>query len=156
MRARQVSGAQRAGNRYNGRMLLRPAVAALAVALCAATAAFVPAASAAPLKSDNVSLVTKLPEAVGAASARFSADGKTMYVSTWKGLLTYDISDPANPQRLGFLPLPHFENEDVDAGDGVVVISNDPSEGVGIVYIIDVRDPSLPTIRQTIRNGDIL
>lgn len=113
-------------------------------------------ASAAPLKSDNVSLVTKLPEAVGAASARFSPDGRTMYVSTWKGLHTYDITKPDDPQRLGFLPLPHFENEDVDAGDGVVIISNDPSEGVGIVYIIDVSDPSLPTVRSTIQNGDIL
>ena len=113
-------------------------------------------ASAAPLASDNVSLVTKLPEAVGAASARFSPDGKTMYVSTWKGLHTYDITKPEDPQRLGFLPLPHFENEDVDAGDGVVIISNDPSEGVGIIYVIDVSDPALPTIRSTIENGDIV
>ena len=113
-------------------------------------------AQAAPLHSDNVSLVTKLPEAVGAASARFSPDGKTMYVSTWKGLLTYDVSKPADPQRLGFLPLPHFENEDVDAGDGVVIITNDPSEGKGLIYVIDVRNPALPSVRSVIDNGDAL
>ncbi len=124
--------------------------------LCALALALPAAASAAPLASDNVTLVTKLPEAVGAASARFSPDGKTMYVSTWKGLHTYDITKPEDPQRLGFLPLPHFENEDVDAGDGVVIITNDPSEGVGIIYVIDVSDPALPTVRSTIENGDII
>ncbi len=123
---------------------------ALALACLAAPAA------AAPLASDNVKLVTKLPEAVGAASARFSEDGKTMYVSTWKGLHIYDITKADDPQRLGFLPLPHFENEDVDAGDGVVIITNDPSEGVGIIYVIDVSNPALPTIASTIQNGDIL
>ena len=107
------------------------------------------------LKSDNVSLVTKLPEAAGAASGRFSPDGKTFYVSTWKGLHVYDISKPDDPQRKGFLPLPHFENEDVDAGDGIVIVSNDPSEGVGVIYVIDVTDPSLPKIRSVMPNGFI-
>ncbi|MEA2126481.1 MAG: hypothetical protein QOI80_3263 [Solirubrobacteraceae bacterium] len=125
--------------------------------VCALVALAVAApAGAVPLHSDNVTLVTKLPEAVGAASARFSADGNTMYVSTWKGLHVYDITQPADPQRLGFLPLPHFENEDVDAGDGVVIITNDPSEGVGLVYVIDVSDPHLPTVRSVIQNGDIV
>jgi hypothetical protein len=132
-------------------MKVRAVVLATLVALLAPAAAV-----AAPLHSDNVSLVTKLPDAVGAASARFSADGNTMYVSTWKGLHTYDVSKADDPQRLGFLPLPHFENEDVDAGDGVVIISNDPSEGAGIIYVIDVHDPSLPTIAATIRNGDAI
>src|SRR4051794_20620474 len=112
----------------------------LLAAAAALMLAAVPAAQAAPLHSDNVSLVDKLPEAVGAASARFSADGKTMYVSTWKGLLIYGLADPEHPAREGFLPLPHFENEDVDAGDGVVIISNDPSEGVGLLYVIDVSN----------------
>jgi hypothetical protein len=156
MAGRDGSGAPCAGFRYNGGMSLRSAFAGVAVALCAATAYAAPAAVAAPLQSDNVTLLTKLPEAAGAASARFSPDGTVMYVSTFKGLHTYDIKDPADPKRLGFLALPHFENEDVDAGDGVVIISNDPSEGLGLIYVIDVRDPALPTIRTTIRNGDIL
>src|SRR5689334_13413645 len=97
-------------------------ITALALALAAALVAAAPA-SAAPTHSANVSLVNVLPEAVGAASAHFSADGHVMYVSTWKGLHVYDVSDPQAPKRLGFLPLPHFENEDVDAGPGVVIIT---------------------------------
>src|SRR3954451_21131669 len=153
MAARDGSGAPCAGFRYNGSMPLRSVLAGVPAALCAATAVAAPAAVAAPLHSDNVSLVTKLPEAVGAASARFSPDGNLMYVSTWKGLSIYDVSAPDNPQRTGFLPLPHFENEDVDAGDGVVIISNDPSEGVGLIYVVDVSDPTLPQIKSITPNG---
>src|SRR3954471_5932758 len=126
------------------------------VAALLATMAVAAPAGAAPFHSDNVSLVTKLPEAAGAASARFSPDGNLMYVSTWKGLSIYDVSAPDNPQRTGFLPLPHFENEDVDAGNGVVIISNDPSEGIGLIYVVDVSDPSLPTIKSITPNGLII
>src|SRR4051794_7211484 len=129
----------------------------LPVFLLLALAAFAAPASAAPLfHSDNITQVTSLPEAAGAASARFSPDGKTMYVSTWKGLHIYDITKPDDPQRIGVLPLPHFENEDVEAGDGVVIITNDPSEGMGLIYVIDVKNPATPTIRSIIRNGDIV
>ncbi len=78
-----------------------------------------------------------------------------MYVSTWKGLLIYDVSTPADPQRLSYLPIAHFENEDVDSGNGLVIISNDPSEGIGLVYVIDVRDPKLPKIVSIFPNGFI-
>src|SRR3954466_12528850 len=88
-------------------------------------------AFAAPFHSDNVQLVTKLPDTAGAASARLL--GQHLYVSTWKGLSIFDISKADDPQRVGFLPLPHFENEDVDAAGDIVVISNDPSEGVGVL-----------------------
>jgi hypothetical protein len=129
----------------------------LPVFLLVALAAFAAPASAAPLfHSDNVTRVASLPEAAGAASARFSPDGRYMYASTWKGLHVYDISKPEDPQRVGVLPLPHFENEDVEAGDGVVIITNDPSEGLGLIYVIDVSDPTMPTIRSIIRNGDIV
>jgi hypothetical protein len=126
------------------RRLLLAAIAA--VALLAPGAA----AQAAPVfKSDNVELVTKLPEAVGAISARFSKDGETMFVSSATGLGVYDITDPADPQRVSRIPLPHFENEDVDvgrvAGKDVVIISNDPAfTGFGAIYVIDVTDPSSP------------
>src|SRR3954467_10712835 len=108
-------------------------------------------AFAAPFHSDNVQLVTKLPDTAGAASARFV--GNHMYVSTWKGLSIFDISKADDPQRVGFLPLPHFENEDVDAAGDIVVISNDPSEGGGVLYIVDVSDPTLPKIRSIMPNG---
>ncbi len=105
-------------------------------------------ASAAPLHSDNVRLLGKRPEATGAIGARFSPDGKTMYVTAATGLFVYDVSDPERPDLKGFLALPHFENEDVDVGDGIVVITNDPSfSTVGALYVIDVHDPANPTLR---------
>ena len=90
------------------------------------------AASAQGLKSDNVTVVGKLPDAIGAIGARFSPDGDTMYVTSATGLGIYDITTPESPQLLSRLPLPHFENEDVDVGRDTVVITNDPSfAGVG-------------------------
>ena len=91
-------------------------------------------------KSDNVKWLESLAEPQ-VVSARFK--GTKMFVSTLKGLAVYDVANPANPQRIGFLPLPHFENEDVDmsVGGNFVLISNDPSEGKGVLYVIDVSNP---------------
>ena len=58
-----------------------------------------------------------------------------------KGLTIYDIAKPEAPKEVGRLPLPHFENEDVDTNGEILLISNDPSEGAGILYVIDVSDP---------------
>jgi hypothetical protein len=127
-------------------------IRACALALVLAVLGAAPAL-AAPFHSDNVQLVTKLPDTAGAASARFV--GEHMYVSTWKGLSIFDITKADDPQRVGFLPLPHFENEDVDAAGDIVIISNDPSEGMGVVYVIDVSNPTVPTIRSIFPNGTI-
>jgi hypothetical protein len=105
----------------------------------------------AQLKSGNVSLLGKLPDSAGAIGARFSPDGATMYVSSATGLQVYDVSAPAAPRKLSQLPLPHFENEDVDVGDDTVVITNDPSfSGVGMIYLIDVSDPAAPRLRSAL------
>jgi hypothetical protein len=111
-----------------------------------------PSAQAAALfKSANVTELGTLPEAVGAIGARFSPDGNTMYVTSATGLGIYDVSAPETPQRLSRLALPHFENEDVDIGHiggrDYVIITNDPSfTGVGVIYVIDVTDPSAPSL----------
>src|SRR3954463_3372312 len=130
----------------SGLTVTRACALAVALALLGATQAF-----AAPFHSDNVQLVTKLPDTAGAARARFG--GKHMYVSTGKGLSVFDVSKADDPQRVGFLPLPHFENEDVDAAGNIVVISNDPSEGIGLLYIIDVSNPATPMIKAIMPNG---
>ncbi len=77
---------------------------------------FAAAPAQAQLQSPNVSLQGKLPQSAGAIGARFSEDGSTMYVSSATGLQIYDVSAPATPSLLSVLPLPHFENEDVDVG----------------------------------------
>ena len=127
---------------------MRSYVVSAVLLACLALAA---PSQAALFKSDNVSEVGTLPEAVGAIGARFSPDGHTMYVTSATGLGIYDVSAPEQPQRLSRLPLPHFENEDVDVGHiggrDYVIITNDPSfSGVGAIYVVDVTDPRAPSL----------
>ncbi len=97
-----------------------------------------------PIASGNVSLISVLPGTTGAIGARFKDN--EMFLTTSSGLQTYNISDPANPTLLGALPLPHFENEDVDLGSDILLISNDAAESTGILYVIDISDPETPNI----------
>jgi hypothetical protein len=76
-----------------------------------------------------------------------------MYVTGTEGLEIYDVSKPELPILTGALPLPHFENEDVDLGGDILLISNDPSETVGFLYVIDISDPSLPKLKGVMENG---
>jgi hypothetical protein len=105
-----------------------------------------------PLVSDNVSLLATLPISTP-IGARFR-DGY-MYVTGTAGLTIYDVSDPELPKPVGALPLPHFENEDVDLGGDVLLISNDPSEGVGVLYVIDISNPRLPRLLSATPNDYI-
>jgi hypothetical protein len=102
------------------------------------------------LASDNVSLVTTIP-VPGVIGARLQGD--VMYVTGTAGLRTFDISNPASPQPLGTLPLPHFENEDVDLGGDILLISNDAAESTGILYVIDISDPASPSLLSTMQMG---
>jgi hypothetical protein len=102
------------------------------------------------LASDNVSLLTSIPNP-GVIGARFR-DG-VMYVTSVAGLTTYDISTPASPRLIGALPLPHFENEDVDLGGNILLISNDAAESTGILYVIDISNPAAPTLLSTMQMG---
>jgi hypothetical protein len=126
---------------------MKRAIAILAGLLFLAAAA--PAAAA--LDSDNVSLRGKVPDSAGAIGARFSPDGDTMYVTAATGLQIYDVSAPESPRKLSQLALPHLENEDVDVGRDTLIVSNDPSfTGVGVIYLIDVANPSSPSIRKAL------
>lgn len=103
-----------------------------------------------PLSSANISLLTTLG-ITNPIGARF--DGDLMYVTSTTGLFIYDISDPAAPVLRGTLALPHFENEDVDFGNGILLISNDAAESTGILYVIDISDPAAPAILSTFPMG---
>ena len=135
-------------------MRLRAAVLVAALSLLApASAAAAPRlAGERPLASSNVEPLATLP--VGhPIGARFRDN--YMFVTGTEGLTVYDISDPVLPMPVGALPLPHFENEDVDLGGNTLLISNDPSEGVGILYVIDISNPTQPTIKGVLANGTI-
>ena len=127
----------------------RPAPTAALLVLAVLLLSTAPAGAV--MQSDNVRLLGKVPDSAGAIGARFSPDGDTMYVTSATGLQIYDVSVPAVPRKLSQLPLPHFENEDVDVGRDTVVISNDPSfTGVGALYLIDVADPRAPRLRSVL------
>jgi hypothetical protein len=91
--------------------------------------------------SDNITVLGTVPNP-GVIGARFRDD--VMYVTGLHGLVTYDVSDPTTPVEIGRLVLPHFENEDVDLGGDILLISNDAAESTGILYVIDISDPSDP------------
>jgi hypothetical protein len=106
-----------------------------------ALAVFAAPASAAVETSPGVRLVGQIPER-GIVSAR--AVGNLLYVSSLGGVTIFDISNPQAPARLGRVDLPNAQNEDVDAGSGILLVSDDPFGGRGILHIIDVRDPANP------------
>src|SRR4051812_14324437 len=90
-----------------------------------------------PLSSDNVSLVSTVP----GTFAGMRIVGKKAFATGWDGVTEFDISNPAQPVPAAFLPLPHFENEDVDSDGKIVLVSNDresKSKG-GFLYVIDAR-----------------
>jgi hypothetical protein len=103
--------------------------------------------------SPNVHDVASVPALKTAISINFIGD--TMFVSAVHGLYSYDVSKPESPALLDALPLPIWENEDVDVDPvrKLVFLSRDPrgftSPAVpgnvfpyGAVHIIDVSDPS--------------
>ncbi len=72
------------------------------------------------------------------------AVGRHLYVSSLTGVTIFDITTPRAPVRVGRLDLPNAQNEDVDVGSGILLVSDDPYGGRGIVHVIDVRDPANP------------
>ena len=102
------------------------------------------------VKSDNITHLSTIPEP-GVIGARFR-DG-IMYVSSTAGLSTWDVTTAETPRLLGRLALPHFENEDVDLGGNILLISNDAAESRGILYVIDISDPAAPALLSTFDMG---
>jgi hypothetical protein len=93
--------------------------------------------------SAGVSYIRTVTEP-GIVSAR--AVGNLLYVSALSGVSIYDVSDPRNPVRIGRLGLPNAQNEDVDVGNGIMLISDDPYGGRGVLHVVDVRDPRNPRV----------
>ncbi|HET7309983.1 MAG TPA: hypothetical protein VFJ17_01515 [Mycobacteriales bacterium] len=140
------------------RVAVAAQVATLLTGIAAAASAWSALPTAAPTAppagaiSKNVEFVANLPEAATAISINFIGD--TMFVSTVKGLLAYDVSDPRSPQLLGTLPYYLWENEDVDvdAKRHLLFISRDPrgftspattAFPYGAVEVYDVSTPGV-------------
>src|SRR4051795_8070942 len=131
-------------------LLLTLAAACLACAGPAAAKVRIVGDDTVPLMSGNVSPLLTLP--VGKPiGVRFR--DHYMFVTGTEGLTVYDIAKPEMPTPVGALPLPHFENEDVDLGGNTLLISNDPSESAGVLYVIDISNPAMPTLKGAMVNG---
>lgn len=97
--------------------------------------------SAAAESSPGVRLERTIEEK-GVVSAR-AVDGH-LYMSSLSGVTIFDISVPRAPVPVGRLYLPNAQNEDVDVGSGILLVTDDPSGGRGIVHVVDVSDPTRP------------
>jgi len=104
------------------------------------------AAPAAAQASQGITQTATIAEP-GIVSAR--AQGNLLYTSGTSGVSIYDISSPRAPVRIGRLDLPNVQNEDVDVGNGILLLSDDPYGGRGILHVIDVRDPRNPRLLST-------
>lgn len=113
--------------------------ALLATLACASSAA-------AATSSPGVRPLSTIPER-GLVSAK-AVDG-LLYTSSVSGVSIYDIADPRSPQRIGRLELPNVQNEDVDVGNGILLVSDDPIGGRGVLHVVDVRDPTAPRLLST-------
>jgi hypothetical protein len=116
-----------------------------AAALTASTATIASAQADPPLAtSDNVHLLDHIP----GTAAGMNFKDHYAYVTGWSGITVLDIATPAAPQVVGSMPLPHFENEDVDLCGNTLIVTNDrEAKDLGsILYVISLANPTQPTV----------
>jgi hypothetical protein len=128
-------------------VMRRAAVCAFALALLGANTGGARAVPGLPplATSPNVELVTNIP----GSYAGLVFDGDHAYATGWAtGLTVFDISTPESPTPVGVLPLPHFENEDVDLCGTTLLITHDRAEeDLGaVLYVVDVTEPTAPAL----------
>lgn len=102
--------------------------------------------------TDNVEFLGNIPFNADSAGARIV--GSTLYVTDDRGLTTYDVSVPTEPQRLGFLAVPQtavIPEEDVDTNGRILLIGSDISRDL---KVIDVVAPAGPRVIGTLPGAD--
>ena len=123
-------------------------------------AAALPAHSGPPgIASANVELLTTLPTSSGAVSMAFASDKPLLYVSTIKGIETYDVATPAAPKLLATEPMHIEQNEGMNLGERpsgekfALVASNGRVIGAKTqitddrhLVVVDVTDPADPEV----------
>ena len=117
-----------------------------------------------PITSTNIQWLANVPlrggAVVGVAGGRFArmrttTGLKTLFFVTGAttGLTVVDATSPRLPVVIGELPLPHWENEDVDLAGNTLLISVDGANG-SAVFVIDISDPHAPRVRGAYKFGD--
>jgi LVIVD repeat len=133
-------------------VLLSLAVTAAGIGAWSAPAASAALALEPPLAaSGNVSLVGNIP----GTAAGITFKGQYAYVSGWTGIRVLDISQADTPRLVGGLPLPHFENEDVDlCGDTLIVVNDRATRDLGaLMYVVNIAIPTAPSISAVLPLG---
>ena len=89
--------------------------------------------------SSNVHLLGHIP----GSAAGMNFKDHYAYVSGWGGITVLDIAKADSPQLVGALPLPHFENEDVDlCGNTLLVVNDREAKDLGsIMYVLSIANP---------------
>lgn len=92
--------------------------------------------------SDTVEYAGYVPFEVGTSTGVTMA-GKYMYLTSWKNISVYDISDPLSPQIEDIEPIGFwFENEDVEVSpDGTTLLFAESLPGDAL-HVWDVEDKS--------------
>jgi hypothetical protein len=109
------------------------------------------------LATDNIEHVKHIPMAQNGVGGRLI--GKYFYMNDQNKVMIYDVSDPVNPEMLGFVAMPQewqFSREDIDGNGDILVVPNTASgqndgnlqteSPANAVYIIDVEDKANPKI----------
>jgi hypothetical protein len=101
--------------------------------------------------SSNVQLLDHIP----GSAAGMNFKGHYAYVTGWAGVTVLDIANPASPRLAGALPLPHFENEDVDlCGNTLIVVNDREVEDLGsVLYVVSIANPTTPVIQAVLPLG---
>jgi hypothetical protein len=101
--------------------------------------------------SDNVEFVTHVPLNNDSAGAKLVGD--YFYVTSSRGLLIYDVSDPVAPALVGILPLlqqPYFAEEDPDTNGKILLVGGLD----GVLNVISVEDKTSPQVIGQLDGGD--
>jgi hypothetical protein len=101
--------------------------------------------------SSNVHVLSHVP----GSAAGMNFKDHYAFVSGWGGITVLDIAKADSPQLVGALPLPHFENEDVDLCGNVLLVVNDrEAKDLGsIMYVVDISTPASPTVEAVLPLG---
>jgi hypothetical protein len=124
-----------------------------ALALSDALAAAAQGAAVEPplAASSNVQLVAHVP----GTAAGINFKDHYAFVSGWGGITVLDIAKADSPRLVGALPLPHFENEDVDLCGNTLIVVNDRVESDlgSIMYVVNIANPTTPLLSAVLPLG---
>jgi len=101
--------------------------------------------------SSNVHLVAHIP----GSAAGMNFKDHYAYVSGWGGITVLDIAQAADPKVVGSLPLPHFENEDMDlCGNTLIVVNDREAQDLGsVMYVLTIANPTQPVVQAILPLG---